>query len=138
GATDTSCDLTVTVSDGKGGSTTGQTTLPVGKPVAVQAPSIVDSAQSASVVDGSGTVTFSVDATDPQGSALTFAWTASAGVLTHQTNGASSSQVTWTAPATEKTAFTVSVIATNALGTSTQFDFAVKTAALASTCTPPA
>jgi len=138
GATDTSCDLIVTVSDGKGGSTTGQTTLPVGKPVAVQAPSITDSAQSASVVDVSGTVTFAVDATDAQGSALIFAWTATAGVLANQINGTNSSRVTWTAPATEKTTFTVSVIATNALGASTQFDFAVSTAALAQTCTPPA
>ena len=138
GATDTSCDLTVTVSDGKGGSTTGQTTLPVGAPVAVQAPSITDSVQSVSVVDVNGSVNFSVDATDPQGSALTFAWVATAGVLANQINGAGSSQVVWTAPSTEKTAFTVSVIATNALGASTQYDFSVSTAALASVCTPPA
>ena len=138
GATDTSCDLTVTVNDGKGGSTTGQTTLPVGAPVAVQAPSITDSVQSVSVVDVNGSVNFSVDATDPQGSALTFAWVATAGVLANQINGAGSSQVMWTAPATEKTAFTVSVIATNALGASTQYDFAVKTAAMVSVCTPPA
>jgi hypothetical protein len=138
GAADTSCDLTVTVSDGKGGSTTGQTTLPVGAPVAVQAPSVTDSVQSVSVVDVNGSVNFSVDATDPQGSALTFAWVATAGVLANQINGAGSSQVVWTAPATEKTAFTVSVIATNALGASTQYDFSVSTAALASVCTPPA
>jgi hypothetical protein len=138
GATDTSCDLTVTVSDSKGGSTTGQTTLPVGKPVAVQAPVITDSVQSVSVVDVNGSVNFSVDATDPQGSALTFAWVATAGVLANQINGAGSSQVVWTAPATEKTAFTVSVIVTNALGASAQYDFAVKTAAIVSACTPPA
>jgi len=138
GATDTGCDLTVTVSDGKGGSTTGQTTLPVGAPVAVQAPSITDSVQSASVVDVGGIVNFSIEATDAQGSAITFAWTANAGVLAHQINGASSSQVTWTAPATAKTAFTVSVIATNALGAGTQYDFSVSTAALAQACTPPA
>jgi hypothetical protein len=138
GATNTSCDLTVTVSDGKGGSTTGQTTLPVGVPVAVQAPIITDSVQSVSVVDVNGSVNFSVDATDPQGSALTFAWVATSGVLANQINGAGSSQVVWTAPATEKTAFTVSVIATNALGASAQYDFAVKTAAIASVCTPPA
>jgi len=138
GATDISCDLTVTVSDGKGGSTTGQTTLPVGAPVAVQAPSVTDSVQSVSVVDVNGSVNFSVDATDPQNSALTFAWVATSGVLANQINGAGSSQVVWTAPATEKTAFTISVIVTNALGASTQYDFTVSTAALAATCTPPA
>jgi hypothetical protein len=138
GATDTSCDLTVTVSDGKSGSTTGQTTLPVGAPVAVQAPSVTDSVQSVSVVDVNGSVNFSVDAIDPQGSTLTFAWVATSGVLANQINSAGSSQVVWTAPATEKTAFTVSVIVTNALGASTQYDFAVSTAALAANCTPPA
>ena len=138
GTTNTGCDLTVTVSDGKGGSTTGQTTLPVGVPVAVQAPVITDSVQSVSVVDVSGSVNFSVDATDPQGSALTFAWVAASGVLANQINSAGSSQVVWTAPATEKTVFTVSVIATNALGASAQYDFSVKTAALVSVCTPPA
>jgi hypothetical protein len=138
GATDTSCDLTVTVGDGKGGSTTGQTTLPLGKPVAIQAPSITDSVQSVSVVDVNGSVNFSVDATDPQGSALTFAWVAAAGTLANQINSAGSSQVTWTAPATPSATFTVSVIATNAVGGSVQYDFTVKTAALAATCTPPA
>ena len=138
GATDTSCDLTVTVSDGKGGSTTGQTTLPVGKPAAVQAPVIVDSVQSVSIVDVSGGVNFSVEASDPQGSALTFAWVAAAGVLSNQVDTTTTSKVLWTAPATEKTSFTVSVVVTNALGASTQYDFAVSTAAIVSVCTPPA
>jgi hypothetical protein len=138
GATDTSCDLTVTVSDGRGGSTTGQTTLPVGKPVAIQAPSITDSVQSVSVVDVNGSVNFSVDASDPQGSALTFAWVAASGVLANQINGVATSQVSWIAPATPSATFTVSVIVTNAVGGSVQYDFTVKTAALAATCTPPA
>jgi len=138
GAADTSCDLTVTVSDGKGGSTTGQTTLPVGAPVAVQAPSVTDSVQSVSVVDVNGSVNFSVDATDPQNSALTFAWVATSGVLANQINGAGSSQVVWTAPATPSATFTVSVIVNNTVGGSIQYDFTVKTASLASTCTPPA
>jgi len=138
GATNTSCDLTVTVSDGKGGSTTGQTTLPVGKPAAVQAPVIVDSVQSVSVVDVSGGVNFAVEASDPQGSALTFAWVVTAGAVSNQVDTTTTSQVLWTAPATEKASFTVSVIVTNALGASTQYDFKVSTAALAQACTPPA
>ena len=138
GATATRCDLIVTVSDGRGGSTTGQTTLPVGMPAAVQAPVITDSVQSVSVVDVNGSVSLSVDATDPQGSALTFVWVATSGVLANQINGAGTSQVMWTAPATEKTSFTVSVIVSNAVGGSVQYDFTVATAALATTCTPPA
>lgn len=136
-AADTSCDLIVTVSDGRGGSTTGQTTLHVGMPVAIQAPVITDSVQSVRVVDVSGSVSFSVDAMDPQGSPLHFAWVGTPGVLSGQVDGATTSQVVWTAPATEKTAFTVSVIVSNDLGAGTQYDFAVSTAALA-TCTPPA
>ena len=50
------------VNDGKGGSTTGQTTLPVGKPAAVQAPSITGSVQSTPVVGAGGTVNFSITA----------------------------------------------------------------------------
>jgi hypothetical protein len=138
GATVSSCDFTVTVSDGKGGSTIGQTTLPVGKPAAIQAPVIIDSVQSVGIVDVSGGVNFAVEASDPQGSALTFAWVAAAGALSNQVDTTTTSKVVWTAPATEKTAFTVSVIVTNALGASTQYDFSVSTAALASTCTPPA
>jgi hypothetical protein len=138
GTTDTSCDFTVTVSDGKGGATTGETTLPVGAPAAVQPPVVTDSVQSVSIVDVNGSVNFSIDATDPQGSPLTFAWVAASGVLANQINGVGTSQVGWTAPATEKTSFTVSVIVTNAVGGSVQYDFTVKTAALASTCTPPA
>ena len=137
-ATDTACDFTVTVSDGKGGSTTGQTTLPVGKPAAIQAPVIVDSVQSVSIVDVSGGVNFSVEASDPQGSALTFAWVAAAGALSNQVDTTTTSKVLWTAPTTEKTSFTISVVVTNALGASAQYDFSVKTASLATICTPPA
>ena len=137
GTTDASCDLIVTVSDGRGGSTTGQTTLPVGKPAAVQAPIIVDSVQSVSVVDVNGSVNLAVEASDPQGSALTFAWVVTAGAVSNQVDTTTTSQVLWTAPATEKTSFTVSVVVTNALGASTQYDFTVATAALASACTPP-
>ena len=138
GATDTSCDLTVTVSDGRGGSTSGQTTLPIGKPAAIQAPGIVDSVQSVSVVDVSGGVNFAVEASDPQGSALTFAWVVTGGSVANQADTATTSQILWTAPATEKTSFTVSVVVTNALGASMQYDFTVATAAVVSTCTPPA
>jgi len=137
-ATDTSCDFTVAISDGKGGSTTGQTTLPVGKPVAVQAPVIVDSVQSVSVVDVSGGVNLAVEASDPQGSALAFAWIAAAGTVADQVDTGTTSKVAWTAPATEKTSFTVSVVVTNTLGASTQYDFTVKTAASTTACTPPA
>jgi hypothetical protein len=125
GATDASCDFTVTVGDGKGGSTTGQTTLPVGKPVAIEAPTITSSVQSVTVVSAGSSVNFSIAASDPQGSPLAFRWVSLAGSLSDQVDGAGSSQVMWTAPASATTTFTVSAIVTDALGASVQFDFTV-------------
>ena len=125
GADDTSCDLVVTVSDGRGGSTTGQTTLPVGKPTAIEAPTITGSVQSLAEVEAGGNVNFSVDATDPQSGALTFRWLSAKGVISNQVDGAGTSQIIWTAPTIVAATFTVSVIVTDAAGASTQFDFFV-------------
>jgi hypothetical protein len=134
-ATDKSCDFIVTVSDGRGGSTTGQTTLLVGKPVAIGAPVIVDSVQSASSVDINGSVNLAVEASDPQGSLLSFQWKAATGSLSNQVDGPVTSHVLWTAPTTASTTYTVSVIVTSAAGASTQFDFTI---AAASACKSPA
>jgi hypothetical protein len=128
GATDISCDFVVAVNDGKGGSTTGQTTLPVGKPAAVQAPSITSSVQSTPVVGAGGTVNFSVTATDPQGGALTFQWLSASGAFSNQVDGSGSSQVVWTAPAVAAASYAVSVIVTDAAGASVQLDFSASSA----------
>ncbi len=138
GATDTSCELDVAVADNRGGSTSGQTVLPVGKPVALDAPVISASEQSASVVDVGAEAVFAIAATDPQGKALTIAWSASGGLLSNQTDTLGASQVTWTAPATGSASFTVSAVVSDALGLSTQFDFTIKTAADTTACTVPA
>jgi len=130
GATDVSCDLVVAVDDGRGGSTTGQTTLPVGKPVAIAAPIITSSLQSVIAVGPGGNVTFSVGASDPQGSALTFQWSSAMGALSNQVDGAATSQVVWTAPAVASASYTVSVIVTDALGASVQYDFVESSAPL--------
>ena len=124
-ATDTSCDLVVTVSDGRGGSTTGQTTLLVGQPAAVGVPVIADAGQSAFVISSGGSVTLTVAATDPQASALSFHWVSAAGALSNQVDAPGSSQVVWTTPATGNGTFTVSVKVTNALGVSVRNDFTV-------------
>jgi hypothetical protein len=125
GATDTSCDLIVAVSDGRGGSTTGQLTLPVGKPLIIMPPITTAKVQSVPVVDVSGSVNFAVEAYDPEGTALTFLWVSAVGVLSNQVDEAGSSQVVWTAPATANATFTVSVIVSNANGASVQSDFTV-------------
>jgi 5'-nucleotidase len=94
------CTLTVTVSDGRGGSTTGEVTLPVGVPTVNQAPIIVSTLQGATMVDPGSAVTLMVEAADPEGAALTFAWSSPVGSLAGKTDTASTSQVVWTAPAT--------------------------------------
>ncbi len=129
GAIDTSCDFVVTVSDGRGGSTTGQTTLPVGKPKTVEAPAIITSVQSVETVDANGNVNLAVEASDPQGSSLTFQWASTAGTLSNQVDGVGASHVVWTAPAvTTGATFTVSAIVTDALGARVTYDFPVATA----------
>ena len=125
GATAASCDFTVAVSDGRGGSTTGQTNLPVGAPMSIEAPIITGSVQSVAAVLAGGSVNFSVTATDPQGGALSFLWLASAGAISNQVDGVGASQIVWTAPTTQNANLTVSVIVTDAAGASTQLDFAV-------------
>ena len=68
---------------------------------------------------------FSVSATDPQGAALSFRWMAAAGVISSQVDGANTSQIVWTAPTPVAASFTVSVVVTDAIGASVQFDFEV-------------
>ena len=125
GVSEAHCDLVVTVTDGRGGSTTGQTTLPVGKPTAIEAPTITATVQSVSSVEAGGRVSFSVSATDPQGATLTFRWLAAAGVISNQVDGGNTSQIVWTAPATVAPTFTVSVVVTDAAGASVQLGFLV-------------
>jgi hypothetical protein len=137
-ALDAVCEFDVTVQDNRGGSTHGQVTLAVGTPPTLAAPVVTDTLQSAAVVEPGSSATLSLTATDPQAKPLSFAWLASAGTLAGQVDDAGSSQIIWTAPATGGASFTVSAVVTDTLGMSTQVDFALKTAALASTCTPPA
>ncbi len=121
--TDTSCEFDVAVSDGRGGTTSGQTVLPVGKPPLLEAPAITASVQSADSVNAGASATFVVTATDPQANAMTFAWLASGGTLSGQSDTTGGSQVTWTAPASGAITFTVSATVTDALGLNTRFDF---------------
>ena len=125
GESDTNCDLVVAVSDGRGGSTTGLLTVPVGKPRIIVPPIITAKVQSARVVEAGDSVNISVDASDPESSALTFLWVSSAGVLSNQVDGPSTSQVVWTAPTTANATYTVSVIVSNANGANVQSDFTV-------------
>jgi len=137
-ATDTYCEFDVAVSDGHGGTSHGTVYLPVGAPVSIVAPAIVDAAQSALVVDPSATVAFSVEAMDPQASSMKFVWSTSVGTLSGQSDTGTTSQVTLTAPATASSDVVVSVVVTDAVGASKKYDFSVHTAAVTTACTPPA
>jgi hypothetical protein len=137
-APDGYCEFDVAVSDGHGGSAHGTMYLPVGAPASIIAPAIVDAAQSASVVDPSSTVLFSVEAMDPQASTMTFVWSTTGGTLSGQSDTGTTSQVTLTAPATASSDVVVSVVVTDAVGASKQYDFSAHTAAVTTACTPPA
>lgn len=122
------CTLSVQVTDGRGGSTTGTYSLCIGAQTAPQlAPVLTDAFQSVSSVAGGGTVVLHAAAQDPQNSALTFSWQASAGTLGAASNAAHTSQVLWTAPscAAAGSPPTMTVTVTNAFGLSDSFTFSV-------------
>ncbi len=124
-----SCALTVTVTDGRGGQTTGTLSLCVGPKLAAQLPpEVVETYQSVLAIPASGEpVTFRLKALDPQGSPLSFSWRASTGTLAPPTHGATTSEVLWTAPACipAGSAPTLTATVTNALGLSASTSFSV-------------
>jgi hypothetical protein len=125
------CNLTVTVTDLRngrpmGGQTTGTFSLCVGpKKTATFPPDITETFQSVASTSASGTVTFQVKAVDPQGSAMSFTWTTSAGTLGSPTTGADASRVVWTAPACVAADPTITATVTNALNASASHTFKV-------------
>jgi hypothetical protein len=94
------CRLTVFVSDGRGGQTTGTVNLCVSNTLSANhLPPVLLSVYSSSAMTSPGQVlTYEVVASDPEGSALSFSWTAQDGSLGTPTHGTSSSRITWTAP----------------------------------------
>ncbi len=114
--TATSCALTVTVTDTRGLAAGGELTLPTSKPVVSQPPLLTSSFQSLVAAEPGQSVTFRIEATDPNAGALTFAWAASAGTLSEATNTANASTVTWTAPSTPATDWQITARATNPSG----------------------
>ncbi|RKH72439.1 kelch-like protein [Corallococcus interemptor] len=95
------CRLTVAVSDGRGGLTTGTVALCVRDtpPDHHFPPVIIRSYRSSDTATPGQVLTYEVVASDPQGSALTFSWQATTGVLGTPASDASRSRITWTAPA---------------------------------------
>jgi alpha-tubulin suppressor-like RCC1 family protein len=88
-------------------------------------PRLLETFQSAVTVPGGGAITVRVQAMDPQGSGLSFSWSATAGTLSTPTTAEGTSEVLWTAPAFcgagESPLLTATVV--NTLGRSTSATF---------------
>ncbi|WP_157232222.1 Kelch repeat-containing protein [Hyalangium minutum] len=107
------CDLTVSVSDGRGGQTTGTLALCVSPPSSSHVSPVITSFYRSSNTATPGQVlTFDVSASDPEGSALSFSWTATSGSLGTPAHTASSSRITWTAPSCASSLSPPSITAT--------------------------
>ncbi|MHA7633771.1 kelch repeat-containing protein [Corallococcus sp. M7] len=123
------CRLTVSVSDGRGGHNTGTVALCVrtAPPVTHFNPVILRSYRSSDTATPGQVLTYEVVASDPEGSALSFSWDASTGILGTPDHGASRSRITWTAPAcaSASTPPTITATVTNAFGLTATRSFAV-------------
>ena len=124
-----SCPLYVTVTDGRGGQTTGSLRMCVGtKPVPSFPPRISSTSSSVTTVATGGNVTLRVTASDPMGGSLTFSWAAARGTLGTPLSGVASSELVWTAPScVPSTGATAYVVATvkNTAGLSTPATFPI-------------
>ncbi|MDC0712640.1 kelch-like protein [Stigmatella sp. ncwal1] len=132
------CQVTVAVSDGRGGKNTGNLSLCVVSTVPTRfPPSIIRAYQSSPTASPSQNLSFQVDARDPQNSTLSFLWWANAGQLGTATNGGTSSRNTWIAPTCVLSGGVPSITATatNSYGLSDTTTFQVT--GLPS-CPPPA
>ena len=122
------CDLTVTVSDGRG-QTTGTVALCVRVPPEPDhfPPVILSASGSSGTATGRQVLTYEVVASDPEGSALSFSWAATTGSLGTAADSASSSRITWTAPAcvSEGTTLAITATITNAFQLTATKSFSV-------------
>jgi hypothetical protein len=130
------CKVTVDLNDGRGGSTTGQLGINLGLPHIPTMPPVIDELyQSADIValGGKVTVELAVSAHDPEGTALTFTWSANVGTLGTPVNSASRSEVVWTAPVVGVTA-TITVVIQDASGQKTTQTFPINLTGGTVTC----
>lgn len=120
-----SCTVSVAPNDGRGGSTQGSLSITIGLPTAPNASPVIDGTfQSADTVVAGGTVSVLVVAHDPEGTVLTFTWSASGGTLGTPATSASQSEVLWTAPASGGP-FTLTAVVTDASGAQATQSFTV-------------
>jgi hypothetical protein len=119
----TSFQLRVTVTDGRGGSVTGTVTVTVRPPPSAnRSPTLTQGpGASPTSVTGPSPVQLSVTASDPDNDPLTYAWTQSPASPAGSFSSTSTSNPTWTAPTVAAaTAFTLRVTVTDGRGGSVQ------------------
>jgi hypothetical protein len=124
------CELTVTVSDGRGGQSTGTVALCVSDSTPTPRhlpPLIIRSYRSADSASAGQVLIYEVVASDPEGSALSFSWSATTGTLGAPANSASNSRTSWTAPACaeEGTPPRITATVTNAFNETATQSFSV-------------
>jgi uncharacterized protein (DUF2147 family) len=122
------CELSVTVSDGHGGQTTGTVAICIAESRTNRfPPTIIRSYQSSLTASPSQQITLEVTANDPQNSSMTFSWSANTGTTGTPQSSADTSRVMWAAPACVPTGITptITAIVTNAYGLSATRTFGV-------------
>jgi len=120
------CAFAVEVSDGHGGVGKGTVSLSSALPKIDIAPRMGVVYQSADVAPPGQVVLLRATATDPEGEAITWTWTASNGTLSNQLDQAGASDVRWQAPASPGETYTITATATDPEGASASFKFTVK------------
>ncbi|GBF40483.1 FG-GAP repeat protein [Leptospira johnsonii] len=121
------CTLSVSLSDGNGGSNLGYFTIQISQTQTVNlAPQILSSFQTGLALDPSGTMVFRVTATDPENTPVSFAWNSSSGTVGTPTNtingNLTTSEIVWTAP-TCGSNLQVSVTVTDGDGNSVNLNY---------------
>lgn len=124
--TSATCQFTVTVSDGHGGTNAGSLTVSAAPAPPVNlAPRITSAAQSVADAQAGQAVNLSVQAEDPEATALTFTWTTTGGTLGTPSTTSDSSQVVWTAPDPFASDGSVSCTVADATGLTTVKTFTI-------------
>jgi hypothetical protein len=121
-----SCAFAVGVSDSHGGVGKSTISLSSALPKIDIAPTMGIVYQSTDVAAPGQVVLLHATATDPEGEAITWTWTASSDTLSNQVDQAEASDVHWQAPATPGETYTIAATATDPEGTSASFKFTVK------------
>jgi len=120
------CAFAVDVSDGHGGVGKGTVSLSSALPKIDIAPAMGVVYQSTDVAAPGQVVLLHATATDREGEAITWTWTASDGTLSNQVDQPGASDVRWQAPATPGQTFTITATATDPEGASSSCKFTVK------------